>query len=309
MIRRLSLLLAALALTSELYASTCTTLGADTATSNGTAVVGGLDAKGSWVQFTASSGHVSKLIYLFFSKQPSDATSFLIDIGTGGAGSETVILPNLVIDNNTTSLAGVFGPLYVNIATSTRIAVRAEADGTAGGDETIFVTLLICDEAIPELTSYTYATYGAISGATPKATSIDPGGTANTKGSYTQLVATAQSSIEQMWLEFGINNNNATTTASWLVDVAIGSGGSETVVLSNLFISVHSTTDFSLPFSLLVPGDSYAGQRIAVRAQCTIIDATDRLLTVTALTAAGTVVSGGGGGGLRIAGPGGLVAR
>lgn len=274
--------------------ATFTTLGANTAASKGADVTSGLNAKGSWVEFSASLASDMKILYLFWNVE--DASDFLIDIGTGSAGSEAVIIPDLVIDSPVVGASGMLGPIRTNLAAGERLSVRAESNSTVGGNEIVSVVLILCDEVTPELTSYTYATYGAIAGADTKATPADPGGVAHTKGAYTELTAAAQANIEQVTLIFGSNNNTAQTTATWLVDVAIGSAGSETNVIENIFISTLTTSDHPLPDSFSIPGDQFGGQRISFRAQCSITDAADRLITLTTLTAAGTPVAAGSGG-------------
>jgi hypothetical protein len=61
------------------------------------------------------------------------------------------------------------------------------------------------------------------------------------------------------------------------MDVAIGASGSEKIILPNLFMTTHTTSDEIAPsvfgpYSVYIP----SGTRLAVRAQCSITDATDR---------------------------------
>lgn len=272
--------------------------GAVTATSLGTAVVGGSNAKSAWVQLIASTTIAAKMLWIHF-RTGADASPYVLDIGTGTDGSETVVLPDLLTDNAGGAASGLeggsFGPFRIDIPSGTRIAVRAEVDAVAAGDETILVTILLCDSEIPLLTSPTHASYGVTTGATPKGNTIDPGVTAHTKGAYTELTASAAASIQHLQLMFGNKNNTAPVLADFLIDIAIGSDGSETDIVSNLYVSTSAVTDLVLPRSVVIPGDNFGGQRISVRAQCSINDATDRLISVTALATSGTVPSGGSG--------------
>ena len=69
----------------------------------------------------------------------------------------------------------------------------------------------------------------------PSGSTIDAGGTANTKGSYTQMVAsTSRDYCALAWCMDSLNVTPA-NTANFLVDVAIGGAGSEQVIVSNLF--------------------------------------------------------------------------
>jgi hypothetical protein len=290
-------------------AATFETLGAVTATSAGTAVIGGSNAKGSWVALGTST-IAAKSIYLFTYFQ--DAGAFVFDIGSGSPGSETVIVPDLLLDQAGTAGSALngfmFGPIYCDIASSSALSVRAETTSVAAGSETCPVTILLCDSiALPELTSYTYASYGFALGADAKGSAVDPGAVAHTKGAYTEITASAQSSIEHIHFHIGNQANGTATSAVWLIDIAIGSEGSETDILSNIFVGGSTSSDMVTPAEIIVRGDQFAGQRISARAQCSITDATDRIVTVGCLTIAGAVVTGGSGGAAQLVNSGALV--
>src|SRR5262249_53937045 len=84
-------------------------------------------SKGSWSTLISSTSEdVCALLITITSS--ITARSFLIDIGVGGAGSETVIVPNLPFSTGDafSNFWSILVP--VSIAAGSRIAVRSEAN-------------------------------------------------------------------------------------------------------------------------------------------------------------------------------------
>jgi hypothetical protein len=130
----------------------------------------------------------------------------------------------------------------------------------------------------PPLTRVTdYGTNTADSGAV----SVDPGATINTKGSWTQIVASTTNPIRMLMVGIG-NGANATRTAyDWLLDIGIGGSGSEVVILADQHLEAHTSDDLMSPtFIGPFPCNIPAGTRIAARSQCSGNDAADRLCDV-----------------------------
>lgn len=94
--------------------------------------------------------------------------------------------------------------------------------------------------------------------ATTRGATVTAGGSAHTKGSYTQLVASSPFDAQGFLLN--VYNN---TRAYYLLDVAVGAATSEQVILPNFF---HSF-DFYQPSAVYFPIPIPAGSRVAVRNQ------------------------------------------
>ena len=92
------------------------------------------------------------------------------------------------------------------------------------------------------------------------AATITASGSANTKGSYTQLVASLSRSCIGVILQ--LRGNSA---AYVLFDLAIGAGGSEQVVVPNISGSVSLASNGML--GLFIPLSLPAGTRVAARCQ------------------------------------------
>jgi len=105
---------------------------------------------------------------------------------------------------------------------------------------------------------------------------IDPGATANTKGAWTEVEASTLYTMNGFYLVLGANDNNATTIANFLIEVAVGGSGSEEIISGDIAFG-QTATELSVG-SYYIPVKVAQGQRISVRAQCSITDANDRLI-------------------------------
>jgi hypothetical protein len=102
-----------------------------------------------------------------------------------------------------------------------------------------------------------------------RGTTITAGATANTKGSYTQLIASTP--FDADWIEVEITWGSVPTGGEILVDIAVGAAGSEQDMISNLQYCDSSAYSFS---RYLFPIRVSAGTRIAARSQCNTGSAT-----------------------------------
>jgi len=129
-----------------------TTYGANTADSGGVAVNTGAVAntKGVYSEITASTTNVIDWVVVQFScgdnTVPADAT-FMVDIATGAAASESVVIPNIWVRTGAISHAKPIsvGPLPVSISSGTRLAARAQSNITDATDRIIDVSVIGLD--------------------------------------------------------------------------------------------------------------------------------------------------------------------
>lgn len=92
------------------------------------------NTKGSWAQLIASTTYDTYLIQLVVSETSASATQTdtLIDIGIGGAGSEQIILPNLLVGWKPDAGIGAMNLLFpMYIPKGIRIAARAQSVQTS----------------------------------------------------------------------------------------------------------------------------------------------------------------------------------
>lgn len=248
--------------------------GADTSTSGLTVVTSDAagNTKGTWTELIASTAYDTAFVvaYLMGGNQ-----NFLVDIGIGASGSEVVLIPNL---HQTLGAPGLTTQNFcfsyscpVAIPKGTRIAARCQ-DGT--GARTIQVSLLLV-AASPYLRGYQRVEMLNNSGSTVGG--VDPGATANTKGSYSQLTASSSFTYKAIIPMVFAQSAAPAADATGLVDIAIGAAASEVVVLANIPYSVEASAANRLATALpLVPIMIPSGSRIAARAQCSTNDDTNQ---------------------------------
>ena len=244
----------------------------------GTTVSLGTDAKGAYAQLTAATAFATDAMLVVINTEAGDGSLKLIDISVGAAGSEVVIAPNLLYSN--VSLIQDIGLYWlpVHIPAGSRIAARGRspsANGVARVMVQLIATQMGCMTSRERVLSY------GISGS--DGTSVDPGGTAHTKGAWVQLTGSTGAAVRALVLGTSHQNNTTRDDALWLLDIGVGPAGSENVVAANLMLTAESGSDLVSPpvigpIFLNIP----AGARIAARLQSSITGAADRTLALAA---------------------------
>lgn len=244
---------------------------------------GAVNTKGSWVEVVPSSSVTEDvcLLKINVSDASTSVTSWLIDIGTGGSGSESVLIANIPFSSATQFNVGQWSILVpVSLPTGTRISARCQSNNAGA------VSVRVQVHCIGgQLNTATNATYGS-STATSAATTVDPGAVASTKGSWVQLTASSTQATEWLVVVLTVLGNAARDAAArYNLDIGTGGAGSETVVVPDLTFSTDTASDDFQSMQFMVPVSIAAGTRIAVRGASTSTDATDRLFGVSIITA------------------------
>lgn len=242
-------------------------------------------SKGAWTQLIASTG--VDAAWVSFSYRPQTVGRVhLIDLGVGAAGSEIPILSNIPHFYNST-LAQTFGGVTVplHVPKGSRIAARNQCDASAGSQ--VFYLARILPDAMGSVGSQSIAdTYNADTTTSRTLVAVDPGGTANTKGSYAELAAATTQDYSGFFLGFtaGSATNSSSSNQQFILDLAVGASGSEKIIVPNIIMNGYSNTSLTAfrpantpYFPIPIP----AGCRIAARAQSSATDANGRLIGVT----------------------------
>ena len=119
-----------------------TTYGAVTADSGGTQVDPGgtANTKQAWSELTAATGARTRQILVGFGNVNNNVRTsqqWLIDLATGPAAQEHIIIPDLMLAASSVGdlvVPPVLGPFSVGIPAGSRLAARAQSDGTDGTD-------------------------------------------------------------------------------------------------------------------------------------------------------------------------------
>lgn len=244
--------------------------------------------KGPWTQLSAATGFNAAALLLHLGTGFND-TRYLVDIGIGTAGSETVIVPNLMVGIPSGICHSIFLPL--SIPAGVRLAARSQDNF---GSSTVMITGSLFAGGFANMPAFSGLTDYGTNTATSGGTTSDAGATANTKGAFVQLTASTLYAHKGLLVAAMRPTPGTAMAADYaqLTDVAIGAAGSEQGLMFNLrqvaSIATGGTSGASgsmtpLGRGLLNPAyhpifpcDIPAGSRIALRHQSSSINATDR---------------------------------
>jgi hypothetical protein len=249
--------------------------GAVTSTTSMTQVTAASSAntKGSWTQLIASTTKRATWLLLLFAADP-DTNTFVVDIGTGASGSETVLIPNIRVQvndyNNSVPWANAGFLVPCDIPAGTRIAARCQC---SAANDFVYVEAILLEDpeppsgfplclASPALGALNFEAAGADT-SNSRGTLVATSSSANTKGSWVQLIAST--TYDTVWVVIAFVPQFA--PSGWLVDIGTGALGSEAVLIPNIY-SPAGYTLRSIGYVAL-PVKIAAGTRIAARAQCT----------------------------------------
>lgn len=270
---------------------------ADTSISSGDLMTsGGVNAKGSYDEAIASTSEETFWVMLQLKGVVSD-TNFLVDVAVGAASSEVVQINNIAFfGNNVFGAMSIMMPL--TIASGSRVAVRCQATGGTAGLR--YMMWLSNDNSYG--TSTSNITMGADT-STSKGTTVDPGGTINTKGSYAELDSSTSIETNYSITLFGNNDNSGQIGISHLVDISTGAASSEVDVIANSMFQSTTAEMSSLAQGAL--NTIASGTRVSARAQAGNATVGDRLIDICVLGFNIVAPAGGSGGAPKQAGRGG----
>lgn len=238
------------------------------AAAQGTSLTPTTGSKGSWTQVFSSLANETYGLLICVNTNTTSAASrnTVIDIGIGGAGSEIVLVPDLIGGNAigfTTNGGGLWYYFPVFIPAGTRVAVRAQSTVTTSFRVHVQAMQQPLNPAMVKAAGFVEA-IGA-SGAA--GTAVTAGTTSD--GSWTLLGTTAR---ECWWWQVGVQVSSADTThqaAAIHIDLAEGDGTNFNILMDSVPFFVNSNEGGSLGLTLFgcekrVP----AGREIYARAQC-----------------------------------------
>ena len=232
---------------------------------------------GSWNEIAASLPEAANWVTITAFGLPSNATnsSLILELGTGAAGSETAFVqfPAGYRDG-----AGSDTSLNVpipRIAAGTRVSLRIRSSARNSGTLTVYAWIGKIDAP----TSATALQVSAIDTATALGTTISAPGSANTYGSWTQVVASTSVQLQALFLCFQGAGATTMNLSSNTVQIGTGAAGSETAVITTTL--EMSTTELLRPRGpLYFPGIIAAGTRLSARYQRTAASTAPLDLTI-----------------------------
>ena len=252
--------------------------GVSTAGSGCIAVTTHADAstKGSWVEIIAALDFTTTSLMIILGGTSVAVQDFLVDIGTGGAGSESVLIANILVAQGANGTYGSF-TCPMQVASGTRLSARAQSNSGNDSTQVAIIAISSGTTGIPALTSS--VTYGA-DAVTTGGTGVDPGAVLNTKGAYAEVEDVTTAAMRYLVVCMGMQINGFMDSNSWLLDIATGAAASEVVLVPNLPFSCGVNSDHIVPAYVGFWCSIATAQRLACRAQCSITTADDRLFDV-----------------------------
>lgn len=235
------------------------------ATSRGTTVTGSASSntKGSFTELTASSA-IDADGFIVIANNPTVAADHMFDIAVGSAGSETVIVSNLAVELYFSG-GSIAVTVPIKIAAGSRISARLQG---SSGSATLDISVVLYKGGVGDfLACMAATTYGADT-STSTGTAITYAGSANTKGSWVELSSSTTGRTKALLLLMGLRGGAVFSPNFYsLLDVGVGSAGSETVIIPDISLVGDNSTDRWWPNTLFIPVDIPAGTRLAARAQ------------------------------------------
>jgi hypothetical protein len=258
-----------------------TDVGTNLSTNEGVQVTSGSSANayGAWTTLVAAAPFdVAYIDCCFNGEWIGYQGSF--QIGVGASGSEAIIAADFVCYGGP---CNYHFPLPCAVPAGTRIAARTASSGNANdGYPRIQLTLFDGSFSGPEACAGVDSIGYVASSA--GGTTIDPGGTALTKGSYYPLtLATPRDYAGIFFVTDRQNNVNSPPNGGLFIDLAIGASGSEIVIVPDILcIDEGNAVGWAACPTPIYWRPIPSGTRVAARAGSTNSSSPSRLFGLTA---------------------------
>jgi hypothetical protein len=178
----------------------------------------------TYTQLIASTAYQSFGIFVGFNASATASTlrAFLVDIAIGGAGSETVIIPNLLAGqqaaSNTTSLGGSFYYFPIIIPAGVRISATCQSDTAA---DTVYCAVSLVQHQVPGKWYGSRVTAYGANTANSTGVSMSPGN--STYATNVALSASTTNKIRYLQIGTDLYTNSTATTYRGLIRISTGS--------------------------------------------------------------------------------------
>lgn len=246
--------------------------GNNTGNSTGTSLASNsTSGKLAWSEIIPSSDFDAHSILLSYSAHTKYGNSALVDIGLGAAGSEQVVVENILADVGKGSASAYVANsllLPLHIPAGTRVAARQQVNITASVGVSVVMNLIGGGLAgIPSISRAFGIGVDTTNGSCGGSVIATPG-TSNTESSWVELTSSLASDLVGFFI-LTTKTSNFNSDTIGLLDIGIGAAGSESILIEDILISHDSSSTSWYPGSigpLWIP--LAAGTRIAARYQC-----------------------------------------
>lgn len=240
------------------------------------------NTKGAYAPLIAQTAYASDWLQLSIGDANS-AASHLIDLAIGpvGGGSEQVVIANMLYHQVITSsrLGATVLTIPLSIPAGVRVSARC-ASSVGGATIKATIQTFACPIDAPPGMRLS-ETLGAVTASSRGTVLNDPGATANTDGTWTQLAAATAYAYRWMTVQAANITDTAMAAAmSQLIDIGMGGSGSEQVIAGDLWTYFAVASDHALTQGWSFPCAVPAGSRISARHRASVNTAGDRRIDV-----------------------------
>lgn len=239
--------------------------------------------KGAWVALTGLPLNINAGGGLVWLRGGSNTDRYLVDLGYSLPPYSTVItvgMPqNLLVQ--TGASADIASSAYIPQSVPRGAILYARAQSTTASSN-VFVSFQVVEHEDGEISKplSTLGTFGYQS-ANSSGISLDPGGVADTKSAWTQMVAPEQLTKPVRWVTLMFGGQTALSAdARVRVDLGLGPTGEERVVMPDIMLRSDNESDSLIPSAVSVPMFIEAGTRISLRVSSGNTTATTREIDV-----------------------------
>lgn len=197
-----------------------------------------------------------------------------VTLYVGAASSEVPIVNGLLVTSLSDTHVATWYSVPLFIPKGSRVSCSCEDNTSAAVDCEVSIIL----QGGGPFPSAPFNSIESLNWGCGFGTSLDPGGTANTKPtSWTELEASINGNYRAL-IAFLHQDNSTLQNANWLVDIAVGAASSEQVIVPNLRAASGQSKDTMLPCGGLgpFPCNIPKGSRVSARAQCSSTAVNDR---------------------------------
>ncbi len=250
-----------------------------------------INTLGAWVQIIASTSADSVTLLVCISGFNNVGPDAGVDIGVGSAGNEVMVAQQLSVcrkDNNGAAQGNYLLP--VSIPSGTRISARCQVNKINDG---VKIAITTFDGAFTNFDGFAGVDPIGFSAATTLGTSVDPGAVLNTKGAYSQLIASTAKDYAGFIIAFDCQNQLTGISTDQVVigvDISVGGAGSEVLLIPDVYLLKNNET-YTTPAANdvgTIPNNTDvfwtpvpSGTRIAARARADSTTAVERVIGVT----------------------------
>lgn len=242
------------------------------------------NVKGAYTQITANTSFSYDAITLQMYQTGGGGSCFLVDIAIGPAGSEQVILSNILLDSMRSAQVGaVLLDLPISIPAGSRIAARVQ-DPIGSGTRNLQLAVIGSSGGanFSQASAPDAVTYGANT-ANSNGTLIDQGATANVFGAWTEMTAATSRNHSGVAAVLGINQQTTSGLSEFNIQIGVGESGAE-VPIAEMRTCLPNGSSLRLVMNVArIAAQIPVGTRLSMRSKGTLVTASDRIVTAILL--------------------------